>query len=109
MLDNMKFHKGQRYLKIKGYVFPWTKPLSKRKDAREFFPDFGENGENETVPVDVSEDDGLVTRDFLETRTKPELEDYAKKVYGIDLDKREKKESLVEQILELQKRSGTEE
>ena len=107
MTTDVKFIKGQRYLKIKGHIHIWTKALSARKDAREFIPDFGEDSGTNTQIPDIDEA-GLVSRDFLETRTKPELEKYAKDVYGVDLDKREKKESLIEQILELQKQTGEE-
>lgn len=145
MINGMKFHRGQRYLMINGYIYPWTKILAKKKDAREYFPDFDvaesaqvvEESEHEikessgfedemdekfdelrthdammAEPMDspyVTDNTGIVTEDFLMSRTKQELDDYAKNVYGVDIDKREKKESLVAQVLELQRLSGDEE
>ena len=44
-----------------------------------------------------------VTKTDLNKMTKDELEDYAKKEYKVDLDKRRKKADLVEEVLKLAK------
>ena len=43
-----------------------------------------------------------VSEDTLDCMSKDELEDYAKKNFGIDLDKRRRRSTLIEQIIELQ-------
>lgn len=110
----MKLHKGQRYLKINGYVLPYTAILAKRKDAKEYIPDFEEEDSGDVTGQGEGgepggDKGGLVTEDFLMSRTKSELEKYAMDVYGVNLDKRENKESLVAQILELQQKTSDEE
>ena len=43
-----------------------------------------------------------VSEDTLDCMSKDELEDYAKKNFGVDLDKRRRRDTLIEQIIELQ-------
>lgn len=46
-----------------------------------------------------------VTKSSLAKLTKQGLEDFAKQTYGVDLDKRKKKEDLVKEVLALSKKS----
>lgn len=50
-------------------------------------------------------DNGKVTREFLETKEKEELRDYALNVYGEKLNHLKKHETLVNDILDLQKKA----
>lgn len=96
-MDNTVLHKNTRYLKrTDGKIFVYSPTLAKRKDMRDFVPDF----KDETGAV---EDFNLETPETLADKTKEQLCEYAMSVYGKKLDKREAHGALVEQILELQK------
>lgn len=103
----VKFLPNQRYLKIKNRVHIWTPVLAKREDAKEFFPDFGPKKKPKITPVETDAPpagDGPFSEEYLMTMTKHALEKHALETYEVDLDKRERKEVLVSQILDLQKK-----
>lgn len=113
-------NKKDRYLeKIDdGRILVWTEMLAKRKDMREFFPDFDEIEEvDETTgtfediePKEIKpREDGLVTEEFLLTKTKDQLRAYAFDVYGEKLNHLKKPETMVKDILELQQKRNLEE
>lgn len=56
------------------------------------------------VKVDVST--VKVTKASLSKLTKQGLEDFAKQTYGVDIDKRLKKDVLVKEVLALSKKNG---
>jgi hypothetical protein len=57
----------------------------------------------ETV-VEVAVSEIKVTKASLSKLTKQGLEDFAKETYGVDLDKRKKKDDLVKEVLKLSKK-----
>lgn len=98
-MEKVVLHKNTRYLKRDdGRIFVYSKILAKRKDMRDFVPDFKDDG----VSGEVN-NFNLETPESLADKTKDQLCDYAMSIYGKKLDKRETHAALVEQILELQK------
>lgn len=120
-------NKNDRYLeKIgDGRILPWTKRLADRKDMREFFPDFKEQEQavelfEELIPTAAEEPkvsfeppepvleqplaNGMVTEEFLKTKTKDQLRDYASQVYGETLNPLKKEETMIKNILDLQQK-----
>ena len=55
-------------------------------------------GGRKSTPVNPD----CVSEDTLDCMSKDELEGYAKKNFGVDLDKRRRRNTLIEQIIELQ-------
>lgn len=105
----MKFIEGQRYLEQMdtGRIYIWREQIAKRKDMREFFPDFEkevvEPIEEIQIPVNTLQESGHVTEEFLKTRSKDELRDYSEQVYGVKQNHLKKPETMIKDILELQK------
>lgn len=114
----MLFNRKDRYLeKIEdGRILIWTEMLAKRKDMREFFPDYDEieNVESTGIFEDIKvkeikpREDGLVTKEFLLTKDKDQLRAYALDVYGEKLNHLKKPETMVKDILELQQKRNLE-
>lgn len=124
----MIFHKDVRYLENTktGRVLIWTKRLAGRNDMREFFPDMKDGGAPKleifdelgdsglvdiTTPVAISASDdpaplsdGRVTREFLLTRSKDELKEYGKEVYGLNINRSKNVENMAVEILEAQQK-----
>lgn len=111
------FHKDVRYLENMktGNIYIWTDRLSKRNDMREFEPDFSEQKEPEifeeltpAVTENKKEEAGLLTEEFLKTKTKDQLRDYCLKVYDVKLNHMKKEETMIKDILDLQKKRNIE-
>jgi len=49
---------------------------------------------------------GGLTKSSLDKMTKTQLEDYAKKEFKVDLDRRKKKQDLVDEVIKLSKKSS---
>ena len=72
----MVLHKGQRYLKLTtdGYIYPYTKSLSKQKRMVEYFP-FEEDPPEEVVAT-ASANKALEEK--LDLMTKRQINEFAK-------------------------------
>ncbi len=115
----MKFHKKTKYLKKDdGTIYVRTAALAKRNDMKEFVPpsEKDEKVKKQPVKEQASEpepvkppENGAVTKEFLMTKTKEQLDDFCKKVFRVDLDQRKNKADMVEMILELQETVTAEE
>jgi len=81
--------------------------ITVKRNGNVIYPATIEEDVNTNIPFEEVEDDEIVEDDeeiiSLEEMTKIELEDFAKEVYGIDLDRRKSKNSMINKIKQMEK------